>query len=162
MGYTTNFDGSFAVTPPLLDRHRAWLKEFSRSRRCKWKLDRIPSDANSSVGLGVGSDGGFYVDGGTNPAFADVLDYNTPPDGQPGLWCQWTPTEDGGAIVWDEGEKFYYYVEWLEYLINTFLEPWGYKVNGEVEWSGEDAYDLGKIVVTNNIVQEYKGKVVYE
>ena len=44
---------------------------------------------------------------------------------QPGLWCQWVPNASGTAIVWDEGEKFYYYIEWIKYLIEHFLRAVG-------------------------------------
>lgn len=71
---------------------------------------------------------------------------------QPGLWCQWIPTEDGTAIVWDEGEKFYDYIEWLDYLIRHFLKPWGYTLTGGVEWQGEDPDDRGRILVSDNAI----------
>lgn len=80
---------------------------------------------------------------------------------QPGLWCQWVPNEDGTAIVWDEGEKFYEYVAWIEYLINHFLAPWGYKLNGEVRWVGEDSSDRGIILVVDNVVKVGIAKDVY-
>lgn len=79
---------------------------------------------------------------------------------QPGLWCQWTigdedgvPTDDVQSvrtICWDGNEKFYEYVNWLKYIIHHFLKPWGYKLNGSVEWRGEDWSDTGKIIVTDN------------
>lgn len=87
---------------------------------------------------------------------ASVIDGNEPPAGQPGLWCQWVPSDSRASIEWNGGEKFYDYVEWLEYLIAHFLQPWGYTLNGEVEWQGEDSADFGKIVVTNNAVQTKK------
>lgn len=43
--------------------------------------------------------------------------------GQPGLRCQWEPTEDGTAIKWNGEEKFYKSPEWMTYLIDTFLKP---------------------------------------
>lgn len=49
------------------------------------------------------------------------------------LYCQWVPTEDGEGIKWDGGEKFYSYTKWLQYLIDNFLIPNGYVLNGEVE-----------------------------
>jgi hypothetical protein len=42
------------------------------------------------------------------------------------------------------------YVEWLEYLLATFLGPWKYAVSGEVRWFGDDALDRGTLVVTAN------------
>lgn len=79
-----------------------------------------------------------------------IVDYNSPPNGQPGLWCQWVPSEDGSAIVWDQGEKFYDYDKWITYLIENFLKPWGYVLNGSVDWEGEDSDDTGTLLVTNN------------
>ena len=41
-------------------------------------------------------------------------------DGTPGYWCQWVPTDDGDALVWDEDEKFYNAEEWMKYIIDNF------------------------------------------
>lgn len=82
--------------------------------------------------------------------------------GVPGYYCQWIPTEDGWGLEWDGGEKFYSYVEWLKYLIENFFVPWGIKLNGEIEWEGEESGDLGKIIVTNNVVEVKEGRVVYD
>jgi hypothetical protein len=81
---------------------------------------------------------------------------------QPGLWCQWTIDEDGTHLVWDGGEKFYNYVEWLKYLINHFFEKWGVKLNGEITWEGEDSKDMGKIVVVDNVVTVKVARITYE
>ena len=80
----------------------------------------------------------------------------------PGVWCQWIPCDEGAGIEWDGVEKFYNYIEWLDYLIDHFLKPWGYVLNGEVEWQGEERNDLGRIVVRDNAVVVKCGKVVYE
>jgi hypothetical protein len=53
-------------------------------------------------------------------------------------------------------------VEWLDYLIENFLEPWGIKVNGEVEWQGEERDDRGLIVVKDNEVTTKRPKVTWE
>ena len=71
---------------------------------------------------------------------------------QPSLWCQWIPTEDNMGIEWDGGEKFYCYDEWLTYIIDNFLKPWGITLSGEVEYQGEDNDDRGKIIVVDNVV----------
>jgi hypothetical protein len=112
----------------------------------------------------------------------DVINHNKSPSGQPGLWCQWVPAKENGEtlriiedvpaiealagslkekqqaspythIAWDGGEKFYSYIEWLEYIISHFLEPWGYVLDGVVSWEGEDLRDIGNIEVVNNNVQ---------
>ena len=80
-----------------------------------------------------------------------MIAYNAPPVDQPGLWCQWEPNAEATAIVWDECEKSYNYIEWLRYLIKHFLEPWGYVLNGSVRWLGENHFgDYGTIIVTDN------------
>lgn len=84
-----------------------------------------------------------------------------PFEGRPGLWCDWQPNSDGTAIIWSGAEKFYNYVEWLEYIIKHFIEPWGNKLNGEVEWYGEDRDDVGKIIVKDNKVETIEGGVYY-
>jgi len=81
---------------------------------------------------------------------------------QPGLWCQWTIDEEGTHLVWDGGEKFYNYVEWLKYLINHFFEKWGVKLNGEITWVGEDSEDMGKIIVVDNDVTVKVARITYE
>jgi len=171
MGYTTDFEGEFIVTPALEPKHREYLHAFSTTRRMKRdakKTSKFPDLLREAVGLPVGLDGGYYVgdtDGEGMNAWGqtrtgDIVDYNEAPPGQPGLWCQWVPSELGTAI-YAEGEKFYRYTEWLRYLIDHFLGPWGYKVNGEVTWQGEDSSDMGKIKVTENEVRVFRAKVRY-
>lgn len=113
---------------------------------------------------------------------ASVLDFNTPPNQnshvgglenfnnifeenqrriyegvcQPGLWCQWVIEDDlnGNQILtWNGGEKFYNYVEWLKYLIIHFFERWGVKLNGRIQWQGEEIGDVGVIIVKNNEIK---------
>ncbi len=166
MGYSTDFTGNFKVTwladgtPYLSPNHRAFLVAFSRTRRMRRtaQVANLPDPARDAAGLDLGPEGGYYVGG----ADQCVADRNEPPAGQPSLWCQWTPTDDGSAIEWDEGEKFDEYVEWLEYLIEHFLGPWGYVLNGEVAWSGEEQGDVGRILVVDNEVTVKRGRVVYD
>ena len=96
--------------------------------------------------------------------FADERHEGAEADAQkmPGIWCQWIPSKDGLYLQWDENEKFYDYVAWLEWLIKNFFEPKGYVLNGEVEWEGEEQGDVGKITVKDNIVSTKEGKIVYD
>lgn len=144
----------FAIKPD----HIAYLQAFSNTRRMKRDpaiADKFPDPVRHKVGLPIGKEGGYFV-AGRGVAGQDrdqsILDYNNPPKGQPGLWCHWKPTEDGTAILWDQGEKFYDYVKWIDYLIAHFLGPWGYVLNGVVKWVGEDRSDRGKIVIKENDV----------
>lgn len=108
MGYTTDFYGEVSITPPLNPHEIAYLRAFSDSRRMQRRK------------------GPYYAEPGTNCGQShddDVLDYNKPPHDQPGLWCQWEPTDDGTAITWNGAEKFYDSADWMAYLIDTFLRP---------------------------------------
>ena len=80
---------------------------------------------------------------------------------QPGLWCQWQ-LDDETTLSWDGSEKFYNYIDWLKYLIVHFFEPWGIKLNGECFWQGEDNSDMGKIEITDNVINIYETEVEYK
>lgn len=158
MGYHTEFDGQFNLDKPLADNHKVYLEKFSNTRRMKRNaqiVSNFKDTVRDSVGLPIGKDGGYYV-GAKGFAGQDrdssIVDFNNPPDGQPGLWCQWIPNQEGTAIEWGGGEKFYDYSEWLQYLIQNFLKPWRYTINGKVSWRGEDYSDKGSIVVKNNSI----------
>lgn len=149
MDYTTTFSGEIAIDPPLNPEEISYLKKFNVTRRMARENGPYYVDGS-----------GYYGQGDDN----DIEDYNRPPPGQPGLWCQWTPTDDGKSLVWDEGEKFYDSAEWMKYIIDHFLQP-GCKAkdhlgflqgnhvcNGVIEAQGEDADDRWDLVVMGNVV----------
>lgn len=78
--------------------------------------------------------------------------------GMPGKWCQWVPTDDGEAIEWDGNEKFYNYEDWLQYLIENFLTPWGCTLSGTIVYRGDSSEDCGTITVSDGVVT----KISYE
>jgi hypothetical protein len=167
MGYSTDFSGSFDLNKPLEHHHMAYLLAFSGTRRMKRdaaKTALLRDPKREAVGLPVGPYGAYFVGNESNygqDRTGDVIDGNNPPDEQPGLWCQWVPDELGKSIQWDGGEKFYSYVEWLQYIVTHFLKPWGYVLEGEVEWRGQSDDDLGLIVVKDNVVSTKQGYVEY-
>ena len=165
MGYHTEFDGCFDIDKPLSENHKNYLVAFSSSRRMERDsviAESLPDPVRDKAQLPIGKDGAYFV-GATGYGGQDrdesIIEYNNPPREQPGLWCQWIPNSDGTAIEWDGGEKFYCYVEWITYLINNFLKPWGYTINGKVSWRGESFHDIGTIVVSDNVVSTTKGFV---
>ena len=108
MGYTTEFEGSVSISPPVNAHEIAYLRKFAASRR----MDRArgPYFVDDSGPFGQGLDD-------------DIRDFNKPPAGQPGLWCWWEPIKDGTAIKWNGVEKFYNSEEWMTYVIDLFLKP---------------------------------------
>ena len=156
MGYTTEFRGKFTVDREVDDETFKLLRGLAETRRMR----RGGLDAQ------YGLDGEFYIDPqgdfgqSDKPLEGTIVDSNKPPRSQPSLWCQWTIEEDRKTICWDGGEKFYYYVEWIKYLINSILAPKDYKVNGSVQWRGEEFGDDGIIVVVDNKVTINRGELI--
>lgn len=183
MGYTTDFKGKFNLDRPLSAEHKMYLCEFARTRRMQRDAAVTATREDPvriAAQLHVGEEGGYFVGEGGFAGQVEhqphqfpqrggydhhlcslgILDYNRPPAGQPELWCQWVPSEDGTSIEWNGVEKFYEYVEWLEYLIEHFLKTWGYVLNGRVSWQGEDTDDRGVIHVRNNEIRAVKSEIV--
>lgn len=169
MGYTTEFEGAFKLDRELTRKEEKYLRAFAEIRHMKRdsaKAVKLDDPIRAAVGLPIGVEAEYFVgnsgDGDYGQAHTDdILDYNSEPKTQPGLWCKWEPTEDADGIQWDGAEKFYDYVEWLRYLITNFLAPWGYTLNGEVEYWGEDPSDFGKIIVKDNVVTQKVGRKVF-
>ena len=162
MGYTTEFEGKFALDRPLSEAQAEYLHKFNATRRMKRRAHiaaTMTDPVREAVCLSLGGDDAPYFTGGLGfmgqDRDASVVDGgNTEPDGQPGLWCQWVPTEDRCGIEWDGGEKFYRYAEWLQYLMGHFLTLWGFTVSGEVSYQGENDDDRGVLRVVNGKVEK--------
>lgn len=163
MGYTTDFFGSINIEPPLNKKEITYLKKFASTRR----VNRV----RGPYYVGDDQSGMWFSDKKIDKTI-DVLDVNKPPEGQPGLWCQWVPSEDGKSLQWDGGEKFYEADAWMMYLIEHFLcetpcakilDPQmsflkGHSLNGVIYAIGEDVSDdLWKIEVKASHVFYSKG-----
>lgn len=157
MGYTTEFDGFFEFNRKLTDEEYEYLTRFSETRRMKRNPDiteTFRDPVRLAVGLPIGEKACFYVgsDHLDNGRFGqnqteDIIDYNSSGI-MPGLWCQWIP--DARTLVWNGGEKFYYYVEWLIWLRDNIFERWDLVLNGKITYQGENKKDRGSIEIENN------------
>ena len=154
MGYQTDFTGAFEITPTLREEHRAFLVKFTETRRVARNVDPI-----------YGVDGEWYVHGAGDfgqDHEPNITNYNEPPSTQPNLWCQWVSNEEGTALAWDGGEKFYHYAEWLKYLNEQYLKPRGYTLSGEVRGQGEEPTDIGLLRVVDGTVRVLRGVARFE
>lgn len=155
MGYTTDFIGHIDIAPSLNDNEIAYLTAFSQSRRC-----RRPGGPYDVPGNPMAEE----------PAdFADDT-YNSPPQGQPGLWCDWVPCWDGCCLAFNGNERFYSPVPWLRYLIAHFLKPgakasrtsddgfdgftFDHRLDGMIVGCRRDDKELYAVTVTDNRVRE--------
>lgn len=86
---------------------------------------------------------------------AVILEANEDPDTitgpHPSSYMQWVPSETLDHIVYDGNEKFYNYVEWLQWLLDHLI-TFGVTANGTLYWSGEDVDDTGTIEVVESVV----------
>ena len=155
MGYTTSFLGSFEFSRPLTAEEQTYLSWFCATRRMKWDVAKLQAEFGGKHGnpfspTPYGTEGAYFAFDNNQECYYHpaVLNANEPPAGQPGLWCGWTCNEE--KLYWSGCEKFYNYTEWLQYIIDHFLAPWGVAIDGVVQWEGEDPTDLGVISVRHN------------
>lgn len=152
MGYTTDFEGQINLSKPLTEEQAHYLLKFSETRRMGRNASlcqNFDDPIREMVELPIGVEGEFCVFDYNDRSDPTILDHNTPPSTQPGLWCQWIPTSDNSAIVWDGNEKFYYYFEWLTYIHDNMLAKWGITFTAEevISYQGEEEDDNGQIYV---------------
>jgi len=168
MGYTTDFTGAFEFNKEVSPQLKEYINRFSATRRMPRDNDKIkelyPNWRELCFFGELGNKGEYFAPVSKNYGQdndTSIIDYNGFKDAvHPGLWCQWV-IDDNNQLVWDGGEKFYNYVEWLEYLIKNFFAPNGYVLNGTVDFEGEDSDDFGEIVVKNNEVDiKYGSRVM--
>lgn len=154
MGYTTDFIGHIDIEPSLNEPEILYLSAFSASRR--WRRSGGPYDVP----------GNPWADESGN---VPTSDYNVPPAGQPGLWCDWEPCWDGCCLAYNGVEKFYGAVEWMRYLIDHFLKPgalasqtrdprfagfaFDHVLEGMVVGCRRDNKELFAITVSDNVVR---------
>jgi hypothetical protein len=154
-------DGQIRIEPPLNPEEIRYLQKFHDTRRmvCEegpYYVDRPKAYEDRPIPIDLQ----WEKDAG-------ILDFNTPPDGQPGLWCRWLPTKDGRAIECDTGPSFFgtehSMADWMQYLIDHFIghaalaKPMlpflqRHTLNGEIYVSGEALDDHWKITVEDNRV----------
>ena len=160
MGYKTWFTGGLEFDKPVSEKLANYINAFANVRHMKRDNEKIkeifPDWEQYCFNGNLGEDGEYFIgeieiNKLTDCNDTSVLKRNYPPETQPGLWCQWVV--EGNEIVWDDGEKFYEYDSWLIYLIKNFIEPSGYKLNGEIQFQGEDEDDFGTICVVDNVVE---------
>lgn len=135
MGYETELHGQLVIQPELIDQHKKFLEEFFETRHEDgrvWSKSWEPGKVR-------------------------------PKDSPPSIWCPWKLCElphyvtayrgpCSGLEIPGDG-KHYGYVAWLQHIVNEFLAPNGYEVNGRVCWQGDDTFDVGVIVVKANQVK---------
>jgi len=155
MGYTTDFEGEFNLTfndESKREHVTNLVNGLASTRRMARDLSKISDKLDHPVEY-YGVEGEFYYGGGGMMGQDDdnsVLNHNVPSTTQPGLWLQWVI--EGDILKWDGSEKFYAYIEWLQYLIDNVFVTNNVVLSGSVDWFGEDRDDTGSLIATDNKV----------
>ena len=158
MGYDTEFSGYFVIDTPLTQNQIHYIQKFSETRRMKRiesKIGELEDPLREAVNLPIGEDGEYYVGSKEYSLCAGdscIVNNNYPPSSQPGLWCNWTVSNDGLRLEWNGTEKFYSYIDWIHYMINHFFTPWQKTLKGVITWQGEYPDDHGKITIKDSVV----------
>ncbi len=157
MGYTTWFEGSMKFDKPVDEKLKTFINTFAERRHMQRDVEILkeidPDWKDHCFNGDLGNEACNYIkpdDHEYGQSKDDsIIEYNTPPDECPGLWCDWIINDDN-ELVWNGAEKFYSYIDWLYYLIENYIRPSGYNLNGEIYWQGEGFDDEGVIVCKNN------------
>lgn len=80
----------------------------------------------------------------------------------PGYYCPWQIHESRVGIEPSDNEQPRDQVEWLQYLLDTFLKPIGIQLNGQIAYQGEEIGDVGTIEVVDGDVIDVPWKNVLE
>ena len=123
MGYSVYYSGEIEIAPPLTEEHAEIVLAFSNHQRTEK----------------------------TAPIFAAVA-ASAEPD-LPGYSGLFELSEERDLILPDEFESSHGLRLWLVLLIEHFLAPLGYVLNGEVSWTADEADDRGTIFVKDNAVE---------
>ena len=165
MGYTTEFKGKFKLKFKDETKRKKvteLVNGLANTRRMQRDMRKLENFTEKEI-KDFGDEGEFYFPtenskyynfAGQNRKDPSILNYNKPPKNQPGLWLQWVIT--GNILEWNGGEKFYYYTEWLNYLIKKIFEPNNVEISGTITYQGEEYEDVGKIEIVNGKVYNIK------
>lgn len=86
----------------------------------------------------------------------------------PSYWCMWVSTVDehyepdgkGLEVSTDGDNKWYEYLDWLRYVIEHFIKPWGVSLSGEVRYEGDELGDSGTIFIKDNVVEDVEDVII--
>ena len=123
MGYSVYYSGEIEIAPPLTEEHAETVLAFSNHQRTEK----------------------------TAPIFAAVA-ASAEPD-LPGYSGLFELSDERDLILPDELESRHGLRLWLVLLIEHFLAPLGYVLNGEVSWTADESDDCGSIFVKDNTVE---------
>lgn len=126
----TKYEGRLTIEPPLNPHEVRALTAFFNSRRIRTTGGPLDSRLLAE----------------THP---DVLAYNEPPEGQPGLHCDLEVSEDGKTLVWGEDDNSGPDLHrWITYVIDHLLKD-------GAEFSFMDRADVMDLVAESDLLWQF-------
>ena len=123
MGYDVYYNGEVTVTPALTEADAAVLRAAA---------NREDTEETRAIFAAIAASPEPDL-----PGYAGLLEVS----------------EDRECIIPEQDESRHGFRLWLKLLIDHYLAPRGYVLNGEVTWEGEDRDDSGTIFVKDNQVE---------
>jgi hypothetical protein len=130
MPYSVYYRGEITMSPPLTEDHAAVVLAFAR-KECNQL---------------------------TKPIFARIA--ASPEPDLPAHWDLFDISEDRTTILPDEEESRHGLRLCLMLLVEHYLAPLGYLLNGEVSWDADDVNDRGCIFVKDNLIEHVDDEIV--
>ncbi len=136
--------GELSINPPLNKQEIEYLKKFSNMRRCELNGGEYSTSKSITA---------TYDDPSNLPHDEK---YNKVIKGQPSLWCQWVPTDDGKHIIFNNDSSDQNSGEWLPYLIEHFIgnKPLA-KTKKPEEFSFLEGHKCNGTITTHLISHEF-------
>jgi hypothetical protein len=172
MGYNTKFKGSLKLSKTLTKEQQKWFNDWTTIRKKHYDSNKLMEHYKGvgSLDGDYGENGEFFgyipnelrdgdnvwksdysqwVNGSSDLMFPIEGKNNDSPSNQPSLWNNWMIV--GDELFYNDGDKFYGYIEWLEYIRTKILSKWGitFEDGYKIKWRGEDKGDRGSIVYEN-------------
>lgn len=153
MRFTQNYTGEVIITPTIDQDLKNYLNDLLSTRRVMRDVEELQKayGGKYSYNGSYGIDGEFYANIDdmycmNHQKDNTIIDYYSKPRPQPSFNCMWIINANGN-LEWNKRAKTYCSVEWLEYIIKTFLEPNGYECNGDIDV--EETGKLGRTISVN-------------
>jgi hypothetical protein len=130
MSYSVYYRGEITISPPLSEEHAATVLAFAKK-----EYNHL-----------------------TKPLFARIA--ASPGPDLPGYWDLFSISEDRTTILPDEDESTHGLRLCLALLVEHYLAPLGYVLNGEVSWDADDVNDRGCIFIKDNLIEDVDDEIV--
>lgn len=78
--------------------------------------------------------------------------YSVNDDRTPSMYCEWIFDPHGKRLAWNTAAANYEtYIDWLKYIMDNFLIPWNYTLNGNTKY--QKGYKIVDVFINDNNIE---------